>query len=130
VIVHTNKAGISTPHDEAQALRQGASHNYQVVVAVKGDLFSRHNPQRQCGFDEENMFALRGAVTHGISQANRIRRLTPLECERLQGFPDFFTEWAMIDGKVVKVSDTQRYKCLGNAVTVNVAVNIITQLCQ
>ena len=41
----------------------------------------------------------------------RIRRLTPTECERLQGFPDGWTKW---------LSDTQRYKCLGNAVTVNV----------
>ena len=41
----------------------------------------------------------------------RLRRLTPLECERLQGFPDGYTEG---------VSDTQRYKMLGNAVTVNV----------
>ena len=41
----------------------------------------------------------------------RIRRLTPIECERLQSFPDGWT-----DG----ISDTQRYKCLGNAVTVNV----------
>jgi len=41
----------------------------------------------------------------------RIRRLTPVECERLQGFPDNWTEG---------VSDTQRYKMLGNAVTVNV----------
>lgn len=40
-----------------------------------------------------------------------IRRLTPVECERLQGFPDAWTEG---------VSDTQRYKLLGNAVTVNV----------
>ncbi len=42
---------------------------------------------------------------------SRIRRLTPTECERLQGFPDGWTEG---------ISDTQRYKCLGNAVTVNV----------
>lgn len=41
----------------------------------------------------------------------RIRRLTPVECERLQGFPDGWTEG---------LSDTQRYKCLGNAVTTNV----------
>jgi len=41
----------------------------------------------------------------------RIRRLTPIECERLQGFPDQWTEG---------VSDTQRYRLLGNAVTVNV----------
>ena len=48
-----------------------------------------------------------------------IRRLTPTECERLQGFPDGWTEG---------ISDTQRYKCLGNAVTVNVIEAIITNL--
>ncbi len=41
----------------------------------------------------------------------RLRRLTPTECERLQGFPDSWTK---------EVSDTQRYKQCGNAVTVNV----------
>jgi len=44
-----------------------------------------------------------------------IRRLTPTECERLQGFPDGWTEG---------ISDTQRYKCLGNAVTTNVITAI------
>lgn len=46
---------------------------------------------------------------HFIQKNTGIRRLTPLECERLQGFPDGWTSG---------VSDTQRYKCLGNAVTV------------
>ena len=41
----------------------------------------------------------------------RVRRLTPTECERLQGFPDGWT---------IGVSNTQRYKCLGNAVSVPV----------
>lgn len=49
----------------------------------------------------------------------KIRRLTPTECERLQGFPDTWTEGA---------SDTQRYKCLGNAVTVNVVKIIAMRL--
>jgi DNA (cytosine-5)-methyltransferase 1 len=49
----------------------------------------------------------------------RIRRLTPTECERLQGFPDNWT---------AGVSDTQRYKQLGNAVTTNVVEAIITQM--
>lgn len=40
-----------------------------------------------------------------------VKRLSPTHCERLQGFPDGWTEG---------ISDTQRYKCLGNAVTVNV----------
>lgn len=46
-----------------------------------------------------------------LLEGSSIRRLTPIECERLQGFPDGWTEG---------VSDSQRYKTLGNAVTVNV----------
>ena len=59
----------------------------------------------------------RGRETH--SHDYRIRRLTPTECERLQGFPDGWTKG---------VSDTQRYKCLGNAVTVNVIKEIMERL--
>jgi len=51
---------------------------------------------------------------------SNIRRLTPKECERLQGFPDNWTSKGIIDGKVVDMSDTQRYKQCGNAVTVDV----------
>jgi len=47
----------------------------------------------------------------GVFDNSKIRRLTPRECERLQGFPDGFTEG---------VSDTQRYKLVGNAVTTTV----------
>ena len=50
-----------------------------------------------------------------INEDTRIRRLTPKECERLQGFPDGWTEG---------VSDTQRYKVLGNAVSVPVIKHI------
>jgi DNA (cytosine-5)-methyltransferase 1 len=41
-----------------------------------------------------------------------VRRLTPLECERLQGFPDNWT---------AEQADSNRYKQMGNAITVNVA---------
>ena len=54
-----------------------------------------------------------------IPEDSRIRRLTPTECERLQGFPDGWTEG---------VSDTQRYKTLGNAVTVNVIRDIMEKI--
>lgn len=57
-----------------------------------------------------------------------IRRLTPVECERLQGFPDNWTKYGIIDGKEVKISDTQRYKCCGNAVTTNVIAAVISKL--
>ncbi len=49
----------------------------------------------------------------------KIRRLTPVECERLQGFPDNWTEGE---------SDSQRYKMCGNAVTVNVVETVMTSL--
>lgn len=57
----------------------------------------------------------------------RIRRLTPVECERLQGFPDGWTEYGIDEnGKLIPISDTQRYKCLGNAVSTNVIAKIIS----
>ena len=60
-----------------------------------------------------------------LKQDMRIRRLTPVECERLQGFPDDWTKYGA-DGEVI--SDTQRYKMCGNAVTTNVITEIIKKL--
>lgn len=57
-------------------------------------------------------------VQQGVVENTRIRRLTPVECERLQGFPD---NWTL-------GSDTQRYKQCGNAVTTNVVEAVISLL--
>lgn len=54
-----------------------------------------------------------------------VRRLTPIECERLQGFPD---NWTQLEASGRLVSDTQRYKCLGNAVTTNVVTEIMMRI--
>ena len=55
-----------------------------------------------------------------IKQSNSIvRRLTPLECERLQGYPDDWTnigDWTDSKGKARKESDSARYKALGNSI--------------
>lgn len=53
----------------------------------------------------------------GILDGARIRRLTPVECERLQAFPD---NWTQYDKNNQPISDSQRYKMCGNAVTTNV----------
>ena len=48
-----------------------------------------------------------------------VRRLTPLECERLQGYPDGWTDigdWTDSKGKLHKAADTPRYKALGNSI--------------
>ncbi len=69
--------------------------------------------------DYENSVAITATSYKEPPVVSGIRRLTPTECERLQGFPDGWTEG---------VSDTQRYKCLGNAVTVNVIEEIARRL--
>lgn len=54
------------------------------------------------------------AITHMA-----VRRLTPMECERLQGFPDGWTdigEWTDDDGRTHKQADSPRYKALGNSI--------------
>ena len=66
-----------------------------------------------------------GCITNAInkdcllSECQRIRRLTPLECERLQGFPDGWTEGE---------SDSQRYKMLGNAVSVPIVKMVFERI--
>ncbi len=73
----------------------------------------------------------RGRVGKGVAQTldtkceqavllDQIRRLTPIECERLQGFPDDHTQFGDYNGIIKEVSNTQRYKMCGNAVTVDV----------
>ena len=50
---------------------------------------------------------------------NRVRRLTPMECERLQGFPDGWTSHRMDEKKgLIEQADSPRYKQMGNAVAV------------
>ena len=58
----------------------------------------------------------------------RIRRLTEIECERLQGFPDDWTRYGNYDGEIKEISKTQRYKMCGNAVTVNVVKAVTERL--
>ena len=57
-----------------------------------------------------------------------IRRLTEVECERLQGFPDNWTQYGNYKGKIKRISKTQRYKLIGNAVTVDIVELIAKRL--
>jgi len=64
----------------------------------------------------------------GLFDGYRIRRLTPIECERLQGFPDDHTSFGNYDGEVKPMSRNQRYKQCGNAVTVDVVQAVAEQV--
>lgn len=67
--------------------------------------------------------------TDNPQSSRNIRRLTPVECERLQGFPDNWTQKGIDkNGNEIIISDSQRYKCCGNAVTTNVITAIGNKL--
>ena len=66
--------------------------------------------------------------SQGLFDGFRIRRLTPIECERLQGFPDQHTAYGNYDGEVKPMSNSQRYKQCGNAVTVDVVEAIANKI--
>jgi len=68
--------------------------------------------------ERKETWTLGTGTDFGIKDGMRIRKLTPVECERLQGFPDGWTIG----------SDTQRYKQCGNAVTVHVVEYIAQEL--
>ena len=58
-------------------------------------------------------------MVHGQVVDKTVRRLTPLECERLQGYPDGWTDigdWTDSKGRVRATSDSARYKALGNSI--------------
>lgn len=89
------------------------------VPVLTPDREKKRQNGRRFKTDGEPAFTLTQQDKHGVYDGFRIRRLTPTECERLQGFPDGWTEG---------ISDTQRYKCLGNAVTTNVINAIIDKM--
>ena len=59
---------------------------------------------------------------------NKIRYLTEIECERLQGFPDNWTQYGDYNGIIKPIAKTQRYKLIGNAVTVDIVTMIAKRL--
>ena len=69
--------------------------------------------------DGRKSFTLTAQDKHGILIDGYIRKLTPIECERLQALPDNYTQG---------VSDTQRYEMLGNGWTVDVICHILSHI--
>lgn len=84
-------------------------------VAIQGNLIGRDagGPQGVGASDGGVMYTLTKADVHGVAQTMAVRRLTPVECERLQGFPDNYTNipWRKKD----ESPDGPRYKALGNS---------------
>jgi site-specific DNA-cytosine methylase len=92
---------------------------------VTGPLMANSHPGSYAGQDAyTDMFP---------SDGYAVRRLTPLECERLQGFPDGWTDigaWTDSNGKLHKESsDSARYKALGNSIALPPWKWVLKRLC-
>ena len=81
-------------------------------------------------YKRDESYCLDTGNTMGVQElpSLKIRRLTPKECERLQGFEDNHTKYGIFDGEIKEISDTQRYKMCGNAVTTNVVRDVFEQI--
>lgn len=89
------------------------------VPVLTPDRENKRQNGRRCKENGEPMFTLTGQDRHGIYDGFRIRKLTPKECFRLQGWEDtFFDRAALVS------SDSQLYKQAGNGVTVPVIYDI------
>jgi len=67
-------------------------------------------------------------TNYKIHDGHILRSLTPIECERLQTMPDDYTEYGIIDGKIKKISNSQRFKMLGNGWTAEIIGHILKNL--
>ena len=101
------------------------SDDKYATTTKNGDLFAITTRCRGRPFSKKQDNYIIEDETDYVKSGYRIRRLTPIECERLQGFPDNWTKYGKDNEPI---SDTQRYKCCGNAVTTNVITAIINEM--
>ncbi len=105
---------LESPKDISNSLTSVTKDNLVTTFVM---LTNKNSNTKQRVQDRNSTWCLGTSGDFGLKDGTRIRRLTPLECERLQGFPD---NWTKYDSEGNIVSDTQRYKMCGNAVTVPV----------
>lgn len=106
-----NGLGVGKPGDPAPTMTAGDHHavaavdcrNFREVGDLSGTLQAKNQPGYSLNYQNP------------VRTGYIVRRLTPTECERLQGFPDGWTAIGH-DGK--EISDTRRYQMLGNSVAV------------
>jgi DNA (cytosine-5)-methyltransferase 1 len=109
-------AGATSQGGNGSCFKEEQSYTLNVtdVHGVAYDMKQHHNPQptKTIQLTTGNCSTIRGD-TPLIQNFIAVRRLTPIECERLQGFPDNYTN-------IPKAADGNRYKALGNSMAVPV----------
>lgn len=110
-LTYQDVTGTLSPGSHAGSYNGQDAYNDMLVCGATPDVAHTLRANAACAYRED-------AETYPV-QNMAVRRLTPMECERLQGFPDGWTdigEWTDGNGKRHKPSDSPRYKALGNSI--------------
>ena len=114
---HQNGTGIGEA--DAPAFTLDTRQHASIAIAFDTQFGSNANT-----FEDQSP-TLKASQQPPSVTGSTVRRLTPMECERLQGFPD---GWTKFDAEGKEVTDGHRYKQMGNAVAVPVVEWIVKRL--
>lgn len=90
-----------------------------VCYCIQGDIAAgRRDNQHGLGIREGVSFSLLTSSPHVVSCDSLVRRLLPIECERLQGFPDNWTRVPYRGKPAAQCPDSKRYEAIGNSMAV------------
>lgn len=120
IVFTQNDAARDASVDIAPTLRSGASGgvvNQCVALPINTQIATR-------GENGDPSFTFQAAHSHGVFHDMQVRRLTPVECERLQGFQDNYTKIPWRNKPTDQCPDGPRYKALGNSMATNVMRHI------
>ena len=119
---------MKAPDEPSFALQSSQRHG--VAVPVRDvNYMGEHAGGRRFKQDGDVSFTNRVASRHGVFDGMDVRYLTPLECEKLMGWPDFWTKYGIDEkGEVVELSDNQRYNLIGNGVVPQVVRGIVRHI--
>lgn len=110
-LTYQTVTGTLSPGAHAGSYNGQDAYNDMLVCGATPDVAHALRARASCSYRED-------AETYPV-QNMIVRRLTPMECERLQGYPDGWTdigEWMDSKGKRHKDADSPRYKALGNSI--------------
>lgn len=123
--VHATQSPVSSAQ---HAFALGAESRQAVCIAENIIGRQDHNGGNGVGAQEGVSYTLNATGVHGVSTGCGVRRLTPRECERLQGFPDDWTKIPYRGKPAENCPDSLRYKACGNAITVAVGEHVLRRL--
>ncbi|MBT1898080.1 phage N-6-adenine-methyltransferase [Enterobacter hormaechei] len=120
--------GADATSDLSPTIRAGnhdkshANSGQPPAIALAGNTIGRapENGGNGTGYCKEVGYTLTKSDQHGVAYGMQVRRLTPIECERLQGFPDDHTKISWRGKDAAECPDGPRYKAIGNSMAVPV----------